>query len=407
MKDKRREQQTPQGTTWTAVVDLLDDQVAHAFNVAIARVASMDVWDDIVEKEGSADKSAQKPESPDISEPDKLVDAVMHARPPSWWPTLLSRIVIIVHVHPDDGAPQKFGPYPVDVNNLAAAKKSFRNQILLACDTIGFPFSGHVRVEVLRHDDKTLCSAWNFEASVGVKGKKSLAGEAGLLAEHLADENEKLRHANLQMFIQSSSVINASANAINAMRGANMPPPWMQDAEKNEEMPLWAKMILEAGSIALRGGNMREAAGAALSRNVPVREKRQPQLPGAMQRKALPGPQQQKKESGYDSYVGMDMDAVEDEGPSDYDGWQANENDVLDDDFDSLGRGPACKSDEEDGEERGEEAENDDDGQDEEGNPLLDIPPDDLGDLLADYMDKCPDKEAVMRIGVQLASKMT
>jgi hypothetical protein len=216
------------------------------------------------------------------------------------------------------------------------------------------------------------------------------------------------------MFNMSSNVISASASAINAMRGVNAAPPWMQQGGEAEEQPFWMTMATEAakvvlGSGVLTGGNPALGQAAGQIATMPVRRRQlpgpgmgHPGHPGAHQHPAMahhPG-----ADLGYDQYLEGD------EYEGDYDGFYADEGDMLEEQWDD-GSGEYAEYYEED--DYGFDDDDYDDGYGgggyaaaNAGNPLAGKSPDEVAQYMNEWLDEGHDKGQIKGLGMQLMKKV-
>lgn len=328
-------------------------------------------------------------EAPDISDPTELYRAVLAGQIPAWWPKQLDRVEIKVRIQPDDAPPHNYGPSTFDPNTRDLGKQSFIMLCKNLCESIGTPFTGNINLQVARKKDKAWLGGYRGEVSVGAlaRGRGGERNEEwDAITEHALKQADKKDEAMLRMFGQASSVITASAAALNAARGVNMGPPWMQEGEG--ESPFWQSMASEVMKIvggAMFGGTPALPGAAAGAANTMLQHP-VPNNPRALQyagaRPALP--MHPEGDLGYDQYM-------EDE-EGDYEGFYADDGDLLEDDF-------------------GYEEDDSYDDYDEEessapGNPLKGMSPHDVQQFLNEWLDEGHDKNQIKQLGMSLLPKV-
>jgi hypothetical protein len=264
-----------------------------------------------------------------MSDANQLYLEVTQGTRPAWWPAHLDRVSIKIQASPDDDAPSQYGPVEYDPNKKDLGKAGFINVLKNLCESIGKPFFGTIEIRVTRKKDGKWLHGWRGEVTIGQPRKRR--GIDGEDVDELTSRNDrhaaKTQDAMLQMFQMSSQVISSSAAALNAMRGANAPPPWMQ---QQEGQPFWQELLMAvpgilSGAGLLPGGQAGAAvgqmAGQVLQHPVPRGSITGPGVTGA-----YPGqPMIPQQDLGYEAYNSVEK--------GDYDGFEPNSEDVLDDEF--------------------------------------------------------------------------
>lgn len=404
--------------SWSAIVDMEEIGLEQIYDGVLCNLAAM------MAIETAEEEDDDEAEAPDISESDELIAAVTGGEPPSWWPQRLDRMAVKIRIQPNGSTPDNIKPHPIDPNTKDLSRASFSSLLKSLLELGGEPFDGQVQIQLIRLKDKALLGGWKGEIYVGEKSKKSKKGrDSGsddsndsALLEYLLKERERDTESIQRMFANSSNVIHASASAIQALRGANMAPPWMQ-GEGAEEMPFWMTLAKGAMDVVLQSGvgqqpNMGQFGANAMGQMMqhPVQGHHhpgygQPQLPG-------PSPDN----LGYDQY----MQARE---HGEYEGVNAVDTDLLDDDFDE--EDPWYDDDQfsdsgapfEEAYEGSEDYEYEDDEDEEDeppqrrrgsnGNPLANMSPDELASHLENYIDQNNHKKAELKgLGMRLAGKL-
>jgi len=413
------------GRNWSAIVDNEKFDFEALYDRAIIRLAALQANEKIDNLEAE-DEEIPEDLRPSFEDPEDVLHMVTEGQPPQWWPNVLGRINVKLVIRPHGETPEPLSPHPIDPNQRDLGRTEFGNLMRNMLEEAGTPFDGQLQIKLTRKKDKANLGGWRGEVYVGEKQKKGKDGgdrrseEKDEMFELMLAQFEKSQEAQQRMFGNASNVIHASASAINAMRGANAPPPWMRGEDGGEGMPMWMFMAKEAmGMVAASGVlNGQPQTPAQVGMNVmqhPVQNPGalggygQPQIPqhGHPQ---LPGPTQ--NDMGYGAY----QNHAE---PGDFDGVYAHDDDLIDDGFE----------DDEDPYEEEDEFyydEDDDDEEEEEeeaprrsrrsrrargsggsgGNPLDGMSPAELQAALGEYIDKNQDKKAELKtLGMNLASK--
>ncbi len=412
---------TASARNWKSLLDLEEIGLEGHYYAAICNLAAIQANEE--PDEGT--------DAPDISEPEEIISAVSRGSAPNWWPAKIDRLSIVIKVKPQGSTPENIGPHPLDPNTTAGdlGLGSFTSMLGGMLELTGVPFDGNIQIRISRRNDRSVLGGWKGDVYVGEKEKKK--GKKGNRAEgddilldrleYLEEKAEKGDEAMHRMFQNASNVIHASASAINAMRGANVAPPWMNGA--GEEEPFWMTLARGAADVVLKAGledqSPQKVAGQLLRQ--PVR----PQQPGVAgpnyDQRQIAGPTADEPDLGYGEYL--------EEG--DFDGYPASEGDLIEDDFDEEGNDDYEDSEYEDEDDDHEDDEEGDDfdiyeaGFEDSGdafndpvyddnpepqsrgrrrrrrgrssNPLDGLSPEDIATHLGDYIDKNPDKKAELK----------
>lgn len=273
---KKIEDDTPTARTWSALVELESLGLITRYREAIVHLASQQVMD------AAAQPDAPPLEAlPDLGEPDAIFEAVEKRSPPAWWPISLERIAIRVRTTPDEDTPDQYGPSALDPNLPDLGQKAFTGITRILCENAGVTFSGTLHIEILRSNPRRVLGAYKGPVRVGsgLTRKKTGDEEEEWVNQEIAylrKQNRSVENVALETFKSSAAVIHASAAAINASRGMNVAPPWMQNQQQSEDMPLWMRAMLEAGKIAFDAwtGNRegaQQGTNQLLNRQVPGR----------------------------------------------------------------------------------------------------------------------------------------
>lgn len=359
-----------------------------------------------------------------------LLNAVVGGKAPSWWPSHLPRIAISVRVVPEDQHPAVYPDQSMNLRGKSLGKRQFMAALERVCRSVGTPFHGRVEINVRELRTNQWVAGWSGIVEVSTERRKKEEGKKGeslddqipegmrWMLGHLDKVYEGQRHAMGQV----SNALTSSAHVINAMRGVNAAPPWMNQGEGGEDdMPAWARLALEAMSIASKTTGEGEGVVDA-ARQIANDSYRQP---GAPQRRSpqalqLSGPVDMQGPPG--SNYAWDHPEPRDQvdagyGPKgDYDGVMVADGDVLDDGFnDGFEDGGGYYEDNvEDFEEEYEEdhsgsvfSSHDEAPARRSGNPLDDMDPDELFSALNDYIDKNPQHRGRIKAqGKKLAMKL-
>lgn len=399
--------------TWSAVVENDNVGLEGIYEQAILNLATLQANETIGELEDIGEEIGQEMR-PIITDPGETIHLALEGQKPTWWPQILNRLHLKLVIRPEGSTAEHLSPHPIDPNGTDLGKTQFLNIMKNLLEAAGTPFEGNIQLQIFRIRGKVFIGGWRANVYVGEKLKKGKGknsnggGERDEMFDLMLEEHRRSTDAMHRMFGNASNVIHASGAAINAMRGANPTPPWMQNGE-GEEMPMWlhlAKSAMEMVAAANMGQPGAVAQAGAQVMNHPV------QRPGALgayggqpppHQRQLPGPTAQDN-LGYNQYM-------QDNG--EYDGYYAAEDDIIDDDF---------EDDDFEEEEGGyyEEEENDEEWEEEEeeptprrgrrgrsGNPLDGLSPSELQAHLDAYIDANPDKKAELKqLGMGLAGKL-
>lgn len=407
-----------EGKTWGAIVQSDKFSALESYKNAVVQLGALQASAKLDEME-QLKQEIPSGFRPNIAEPDKVFQAAMSTEKPIWWPRSMDRIEVKVTLRRNGETPEHLSPHPVDPNHLDLGQAEFMSVIRSRLEAGGEEFEGQIQIKIIRRTDKGDLGGWRGEVYVGEKPRKekknrndeSTAREE--MFDLMKEQFEKSNESQQRMFGNASNVIHASASAINAMRGANAPPPWMR-GEGEDGTPMWMFMAQEAMKmVATSGvfGTPQTPTAAQVGMNVmshPV------QRPGALggygqanPMHQLPGPVQQ--DLGYGGY----QNHAE---PGDYDGVYAHDDDLVDDGFEE--EDPFEEEDEFLYEE--DEDEDDDDEEDEppprrskgkgkqkKTNPLAGMSPEEIQQALSEMIDQNPHRKDEFRaMGMSLAQKI-
>lgn len=324
----------PAARTWSSLLDLEEIDLGAVYDNALCTLAMYQAVEDQGDREDQGEEANEEdtPDTPDISEPEVILASLLKGDPPTWWPKRLDRMEMRVRLE-EHGKTSIAMEAPIDPGLPEFGKKAFRAHVKRMCvSMVGDCFDGHIHITFLRKSDHVQVGGWHGEVYIGVKAKKGKIGEgrgqeSDLLELFMKKVDEK-DEAIQRMFANSSNVIHASAAAINAARGMNVGPPWMQ--EGGEEMPFWMKLAQGALEMAVGAGlgnGAQEAAGRTFERVMSQPTHRQLGALSAYQDgrisnpnpyapRALPGPspaEGPEEEGEYDGYYTDDRDIVHDD----------------------------------------------------------------------------------------------
>lgn len=316
------------------------------------------------------------------------------ARPP-WWPPKVDRILVTVLLDPVGKTTERLGPSPVDPNGKELGRRIFRSTVLNLLESGGNSFDGEVGIRLQRASDKQAIGGWRGEVFVGEKKKRGRRGEGGKddrdeTLGYLTEQLENRDKALLAAMHANTAGMHGAAAVINATRGVNAAPPWMQEGDQSS-MPMWMAMAQAAFGIIgnVAGGKPPASAIKELMSN----QVQHPMLPSSTPQLTDRGPPP--------TTYGEDQFGSEGE----YDGYRVEEDDLLDDEFDSEDDDDFDDEvDEVDDEEEAPRSRRKKGGRE---NPLEGANPEDVERWMNNYIDRHPEKRAQMlKVGTRLASKL-
>jgi len=328
--------------SWSALLEFDEIDIEGLYEQVLCNLAMASYHDKLDAEPAPGFSEAPKQEAPDISNPEEIYMSLGTENHPEWWPAQLERIDISVRVRPVHEQPNQFSN-TFDPNAKDHGKGGFLSLVKSLCEAIGIPFEGNVELRVIRKRDRYFLGGWRAEVEVGIENytrqSSRTQGVDDAMNERAMKHAADTQDAMMQMFQQSSNVISASAAALNAMRNANPPAPWMQQQESNEQ-PFWIDlaqqaMMIVGGSGMLTGGNQQTGQVAGQLMNMPIKRGNNPAFNhpmGGHQTQQgppeLPMYNNPQDDLGYQDYL-----LVEDEPDGDYDGYYVDEGDILDEDF--------------------------------------------------------------------------
>jgi hypothetical protein len=395
----RKESSVTSARGWESLLEFEEIDVERIYETVLSALAIASYHDAVDEAEASGTKDGL-PEAPDIEDVSELYNDLVSGKKPKWWPIQLDRMLIRIKVMPDNAPPANYGPSPYDPNTKDYGKSGFITLMKSLCATIGVPFEGNIEVSIVRKKDKAYLGGYRGAVAVGTlpTGSKGAGhkGEMDDFTQHLYEENKNKDEMMSRMFGQATNVIAASASAINAMRGVNAAPPWMQNQQQGQDQPFWQNLLGEALKITMQSGILtggNQQAGNAVNQlmNMPVRSN--PSLPIPPNQRALPMVNQTPPEPdlGYDQYT-----LAEDDDEGEYDGFYTSEEDIVPDE----GEFP------EDVDEEYEESVYEDPEPSSSQNPLNGRSPQEVAEMMDQWLDQGHDKGEVIELGKKLMRKI-
>lgn len=392
--------------SWRSFADSDEVKLSEVWAKAVVQMALLQA-NDAVEKEGAVDQ-----EAPFFEDAVSVFNDAINKNGPSWWPRKLERVLISIRATPNGSTTDTLGPHPLDPNSKDLGSTMFSNIIVQLMDGQGDPFSGSVNIQIKRASDKTSLGGWKRDdIYVGTKAKKKSISQGGdgtkdELFEYMADQLREKNAMMERMFANSASVIGASASLVNATRGVNAAPPWMNGEDGSS--PMWMAMMQAALGIggALIGG----------------------QNPGKTIQQIMSQPVQNNNQMMIGNSSGGNAGMLTDNGGGQiggtdqfldggqYDGFNVMEDDLLEDDFETL----AEESDPEDDEEEDSEEEEEDEEEeerpkkkglfskkkDDSGESLKGKSPEEVAEMLENWIPEVKDKGKLQQLGLKLASKI-
>lgn len=324
---------------------------------------------------------------PEIEDAEVTFKEAAAGRRPHWWPSKIHRILIVVKATPVGATVESLGPSPIDPNGRDLGKKVFVNTLGHMLETMGASFEGALQIRLLRATDKQQVGGWRGEAFIGERrGKKKRGQDDGASSsaeeiEYLNEQISKRDAALLAAMNANTSGMHAASAVINATRGVNAAPPWMQG--EGDSTPMWAAMM--QGIMGLVPGLM---AGQPPSRA--IRELMQQQVPSHPMLEARQENVQSPQGRGQ---ITEDLGSDQFLSEGDYDGYEVYDEDLVDDE---LG-----------GNETEEEEEGEGGVEDEEDDPLAGKSPEEIIQILSAHIDKHPEQKAALKSkGMALATKL-
>lgn len=314
---------------WPSLVDHEEIGLDDKYYAAICVLAAIQANEEEGEEEASA---------PDTSDVAELIEIITNTdKPnPAWWPRKLDRIEIIIKVKPEGNTSENIGPHPLDPNTPSGdlGRGTFNSMLKGMLEMAGIPFEGSIQIRILRRSNRSVIGGWKGNIFVGEteKKEKGKSGKRGAydderddLFDYLKERAEKQDEVALRLISNSANVIHASASAINALRGANVAPPWMQGGAGGEEEPIWMTLAKGAADMVIKAGLEDQGLSPGQAAGQMMRQPVRPQQPRGQHyaQRQLPGPAP-GQDLGYDEYL--------DEG--DFDGYRASEGDLIEDGFD-------------------------------------------------------------------------
>jgi hypothetical protein len=391
----------PSARTWEALIDLDDLGIDNTYYKTLCLVAATQAN----EANAIAEEAGEPPPYPvpDYDDADEIVQAVTTKSPPAWWPKKIERIHLLIRTTPENGVTDSYGPHVLDPNSPDLGLRSFHGIISGLLNACGLPFVGTLELKINRTNKRQvggLCREVSVGERAGGSGRRggSDSEDVERMNAYLSGMLEKKDAIIVQMFRDSSSVMHASAQVVQATRGVNMAPLADQGSDSST---LVERLVVEAvkiagGYFANRGNGQPTARAAAtelMQTRIPVQQQGWSQIPTQDSRYLLPDNSQ--------DLAGSPPEIIEIEG--DYDGTIIEEEYMVDEPAEEI-LGIGNDQEYEDGAEGSEEDQDLEDGQ--EDNPLDGMSPEQLAQLLEQYIDNCPDKAAVRRLGIQLAGKL-
>ncbi len=337
-------------------------------------------------------------------------DAASKKLLPPWWPEKFERVVVKIRVTPAGETSDSASPPPIDPNTTTLGSTTFANVIVSQLERFGDEFSGEVDVKILRATDKSVLGGMRLsEVFVGVKQPKkkrggSSDGDRSELTDFLLERDKETRADMQRMFAHSSQVIASSAALVNATRGVNTAPPWMQDGEGS---PLWMALIngaMQIGGSLLAGKSPKDQIRQMMTEPV-----NHPMLPGGQEQRPGQGNGGAKMLPDYGgSGPNYGNDQFLEDGQ--YDGFHVMDDDMLDDGFDDdYGYGPDDDSeedwDEEEEEEEEEQPRKRRGSTSTKSNPLIGRSAEEVERMMEEWLPS-QDKGKLQQVGARLASKI-
>lgn len=350
-------------------------------------------------------EEAKKIGEPDASDPEETIGSVLNGNAPEWWPKDLGRLVIKVVATPDRANPDHFTAPPFSISESPdLGLRIFKGHLIHFGSMLGTSWTGSWEIRVLAADTKEAVGGMTLhDIRIGDKprGAGHGAGYASPEAEYWRDVADKHGDQMMKMYQGSASVIHASAAVIQATRGVNPLPPWMQD---NGASPWWQSLaetaVKVAGSamLGLPMDGMGEEVGKSMGKMIQQQGARtpggitqaDPRLQITDTQRTIIDPQGPPQESGdYDGFIVQEDDQVDwDTGLEE--SQDEEEEEETDDETDN----------------KGESVDETDDEEAQDDNPLAGMSPEKVAELMEKYIDTQPDKKKIAKLGTRLARKL-
>lgn len=370
--------------SWASLVEHDDVDLNKVWETAIVHLAVAQ----------ACEQDQESSEAPSFDDDRELFNQVCAGNKPVWWPRTLDRVMVTVNLSPSSSTPEKLGPAPIDPNGRDLSRRVFQSGLLNLLEANGSSFDGEVRIRLTRASNRTVIGGWTGEVFIGEKNKKKRGargdggGRDADMLDYVTEQLEARDKVLLQAIQANTANLHGAAAVINATRGVNAAPPWMNNGE-GEGNPMW--LALMQGAMGVIQSAMQGQSPANAIKNTMTQQVQHPMLGGMPGAPQLPGPTQQQQQVSYgeDQYL--------DEG--DYDGYRVADDDLLDDEL--------AEEDDLYEEEEEEEEERPRRKRGRKGNPLDGATPEEIERWLNDMIDNHPEKRGEMlKVGTKLASKL-
>ncbi len=391
--------------TWTTFADSDEVGLEATWKKAVVQLA--------IVQHGESERADEV--APDYDDAVSVFNDAVARKLLPWWPTRLERLLVKIKVTPIDQTTDTLGPTPVDPNNRDLGLNVFVNTVVGLLETQG-EFDGRVQLEILRATNKVRTGGFAREVFVGSKSKKKGRGggsdDKDELIKSMVDREKRQFDMIDKMFGNAAHNLGAAASVIQATRGVNPAPPWMQDGEGGS--PLWMSLLngaMQVGGALMSGKDTKQQIRQIMMDPVhPMVGGGQGQDDGQAQ-SAGGAPQltDHGSEYGSDQFL---------EGGQ-YDGFRVVESDMLvEDGWEEDQQEQEQEQEEWDGEEYEEDdSEEDDPDESEEeddyprkkksDDPFEGKSPEEVSALLEQWVDKNKgQKTKIMQLGMRLASKV-
>lgn len=364
---------------------------------------------------GESDKAKEGGPAPEFDDAVAVFDEAVARKLLPWWPDRLERMTLRIRVTPLGQTTETLSPVTIDPNTKDLGRTMFVNAVVNQLEGQG-EFDGTIQIQILRATDKSIVGGLRQEVLVGTKAKKKRGGGSGSddrddVVDELRERDKRQMEMLERMFNNSAHTLGAAASVVQATRGVNPAPPWMQDGADGQ--PLWFNLLnagLQIGGAVFSGQDPKKQIQKIMS------EPTHPMLDGGPQGRppsggGNQGPPQLPDYGPRETEPAYGSDQFMEEG--EYDGFHVVETDLLDDGFD-----------EDDDEYVGRDYEDDEDEDDEEdeerprkkrkkegrgsGNPLDGLDPEEVGRVVESWVDKNYDKNKaqIKGFGMRLAGKL-
>jgi len=425
-RDGSQTTEAPWARTWGHLLDLEPLGLKRAYRQAVVTMAA-------IQADSEAENLRKHPPPPpgpdeippppvpvpDLSDPLATFEACAKGDKPAWWPVKLHRMAVKINSRALNEAPTAITSAPFDPDAEALGETAFSAVTRQIADQIGTPFEGNIHIEIQCHTLQRTLAGFRGQVEVGDQAHKGgddgddfISTEVTYLRKALRDRDA----ANIEIFRNASNVIHASAAAINAARGVNYAPPWMQGGE--DDMPTWARMLLEAGQMAMEywtGRNVGSTPRNNRRRIGPGAENQQRRLPDGEYPSNLDPAGPPPDELGYDQYRGGQQEEFEDD---------VRVSDEMLVDEPDAGEGQAQPDEEtepsddgtpeeDENEEKDASEEEEDEGADKEGDdeeedddPFKGLDDEAAFEAISRWIDQHPNREKVKKMGMKLIPKV-